>query len=267
MRMVEPDDTWWHGMLGALRGRFAETAEALEGDREDVNYIVCAFLSGRVGDEALASTQVWPGIPSTVADCWLAAGRLTDAEVAVAALLGYVEEHSKQQWTDERVRCDLLQAELSRRRGDLGQCHGALQRAAGWIRRSASQEHLCRLHLGRGRLAIDESQLDEAATILDEGLHVAEHCGFGALHLELLVARAELALHQRQPENALLFSRTALNGMAAETRMPPETADFDPGGLLLVGARHPACGHRFIASDAEECEHEALKSVAQSAHR
>lgn len=239
-RLVAPDDLWWLGMLGCLRGRLAEVVERLAGGHDDVILTVCQVLTGAADVRQLAAAPVWPGLPLTVADAWLALDRPAEAEAAASELARHVAGR-RGRWSDELARVDLTLAEVARRRGDTGRCGALLDKAGLWVLKSGSQEHLCQWNLLQGRLALDLGRHADAATALEQGTYTAEHCGFGLSHIDLRIESARLAL-------ALGEHRAA----AAHA------------GAALVDARDSRCGYLSGARRAEALLRQAEVAVDQS---
>ena len=258
-KLVEPDDAWWLGMLGCLRGRLRETAELLSDRRHDAIRVICEFLTGQVGAEALDAAPAWAGLPVTVADCCLAADMVEKAREQLAT---FGSETPKGQWSDEASRHDLLAAELARRDGDHVQSRSLLAKAEQWTVQSGSQEHLSLLHLGRARLAIDERRFETAEAVIREGLHIVEQCGFGLYHIELLIERARLELATDRAGQAASSARAARNGLTRAEREPPEVPDLDEHALVLLGADHPKVGFVWASARASRLLAQAQREQA-----
>jgi hypothetical protein len=241
VRHVDPDDDWWLGMLGCLRGRPAEVVELLGRNFDDAILIICMVLTGQAPPETLDEAPDWPGLPVSVAEAWLAADRPDRAWKAATRTRTHGE--FQQAWNDEAARVDLVLAEVARRDGELARCRAMLDKASQWIMKSGSQEHLCQLHLCEARLTIDQQNYREAETILRQGRLTAEHCRFGLLHIDLLIESARLALLEGRLQAALAASLSALNGITRDQQPQPEPGG-DPADLTLLGARHPLCGYR-----------------------
>ncbi|TMR11259.1 hypothetical protein ETD86_36355 [Nonomuraea turkmeniaca] len=227
-RLAEPGDLWWQGMLGCLEGRLNTVADLLQACHEDPILTICEVLTGRAEPETLGQAPHWPGLPISIADAWLAVGRPDEAAAAANAI-------PRDGWNDETARADLILAEVARRQGELGRCQARLDKTGQWVMRSGSQEHLCLLHLLRGRLAIDNGDLPRAATVLRQGIHVAQDCGFGLTHIELQLESARLALEAGDPLAARAHAQMALHGV----RRDDSIAATD-----LPGADHPDCRYQ-----------------------
>jgi Effector-associated domain 7 len=256
--LVDPDDVWWLGMIGCLRGRLAEVADLLSGNDDDAILLVCEVLTGQLEPEALYRAPRWPGLPITVAEAWLIVGRPDEATAAVEQLRH--EAPGAAEWNDEESRADLVLAEVARRTGDLSRCRALLDKASQWIIASGSQEHLCKLHIGEVRLALDETRLRDAATIIRQGLLAAEHCCFGLLHIDLLIEAARLALAECRFKAAANAALSALNGIGRD-QMPRSEPGGDPQDLALLGTLHPLCGYVWGTDRARR-----LYAAAQSQH-
>jgi hypothetical protein len=246
-RLVDPDDVWWLGMIGCLRGRLAEVAELLSGNDDDAILLVCEVLTGQANPQALRRAPEWPGLPISVAEAWLLVGRPDEAADAVTRLRRTAP--GGEEWNDEESRADLVLAEIARRTGRPGPCRALLDKAGQWIIASGSQEHMCQLHLGEARLALDEGDLRNGATIVRQGLLAAEHCGFGLVHIDLLIESARLALAERRFKAAATAALSALNGIGRD-QLPRSQPGDDPRDLTLLGALHPLCRYVWGADRA-----------------
>jgi hypothetical protein len=111
-------------------------------------------------------------------------------------------------WEGDRARIQLLLAEVARRQAEREECRRLLDAASQWVLRSGSVEHLCLWHLVRALAARDAGALSEARRAVDEGIHMARHCGLGLYHILLLNARAEIVL-RADPESAEHSAREA----------------------------------------------------------
>ncbi|MGH3252405.1 MAG: hypothetical protein ACRDOI_40185, partial [Trebonia sp.] len=248
-RRIDPDDDWWLGMLGCLRGRLAEVVTQLHGNAFDAILTICSVLTGGSPAESLASAQRWPGLPISIAEAWLMADR-PDRAAAEAAEIQKQGLYG-QAWNDEAARADLVLAEVARRSGELSRARATLDKASQWIMKSGSQEHLCLMHLYESRLSIDQHHYGAAGTMLRQGQLTAQHCGFGLLHIDLLIESARLALLEMRPQAAVAAAMSALNGIMRDQQVCAE-ADGDPSELALLGARHPLCRYRSGADRAVE---------------
>ncbi len=242
LSLIDPDDTWWLGMLGCLRGHLKEVTDLLASNRQDPIRTITEFLTGSTSIDALHALPRWDGLPITPADCFLQAGMVEYASAYVVASLTELAG-SKEGWTwhDEIARYDLIMAEIECRSANYTACRGLLEKATQWIVQSGSQEHLCRLHYGKARLAIDEGHFDLAKSMINEGLHIAEQCGFGLYGIELLIERSRLSILTRQISDATGSALAALNGVLKATREPATEPGLDESVLLIVGANHPKC--------------------------
>jgi hypothetical protein len=129
---------------------------------------------------------------------------------------GIVEPFYKEiGWEADRARCRLIQAEVARRQADGRRAYECLYDAARWILHSGSVEHLCLLHLMRSRVARGESDYVLAQQALDEGLHLARHCGLGLYHVDMLCEQAEVDLARGRAASAEVSAREALRRASA----------------------------------------------------
>jgi hypothetical protein len=253
-RHVDPDDDWWLGMLGCLRGRLVEVVTRLSGNTFDTILTVCSVLTGQIPADSLVTAPRWPGLPISAAEAWLIADRPDRA--ATEATEMQTRGSYGQAWNDEAARADLVLAEVARRNGELGRSRATLDKASQWIMKSGSQEHLCLMHLYESRLAIDQRDYRAAETVLRQGQLTAQHCGFGLVHIDLLIESARLALLEVRPQAAFVAAMSALNGVTRD-QQPCTEPGGDPAVLTLLGARHPLCGYRSGADRASAILQEA----------
>ena len=246
---VDPDDHWWLSMVACLRGRLRDVTKMLASNRQDPLRAVAEFLTGNTTLDTIERAPIWPGLPVTGADCYLAACQLPETERLVARTLEELKHAARgATWSDEVARFDLIKAEIERRRGNLRGARGLLEKATQWIVQSGSQEHLCALHLGKARLAIDEQDYQLGKTALEEGLHVAEQCGFGFYSIHLQIALARLLICTEDFAAALYAAMAARNGILRQTHKPPETSDVELEQLLVIGADHPNSQYAWAVS-------------------
>jgi len=263
--LIDPDDTWWLGMIGCLRSRFRETANLLAGNRDDPILAIARTLSGQERPDVLSSTPVWLGLPISPAECYIQAGRLDEAESYVRNYRATIEHEQRGYiWNDELARCDLTEAEIHRQRGELEECQRLVDQGMKWVLRSGSQEHLCLLSLARARLEASRGNTQSAEGMLGEGLHVAEQCGLGYYHIELLIEQADLALAKGQFSLVVDSCCTALNGMLRSTRGPAPIPNLDVQDLILLGANHPSCQYAWGAARASFLFGQALNLQGKS---
>jgi tetratricopeptide (TPR) repeat protein len=104
---------------------------------------------------------------------------------------------------DDLVRNQLVMAEVLRRRGQLKQSEELLTEASEWVLRAGSEEHLCLMHLLRGRLGLSANNLTAARSSLVEANQVAEDCGFSVLQALVANDLAKLSMAQGDMESAL----------------------------------------------------------------
>jgi hypothetical protein len=166
-----------------LQGRLPEVAA--EGD--SVRAATAWFLRGQATDRLPPDVM---GLTVPRIQLLLIAGRLRDAG-ELPRLDGLYKQIG---WEGDRARIQLLRAEVARRQTMRQECQRLLDAASQWILRSGSVEHLCLWHLVRARAARDADALTTARSAVDEGIHMARHCGLGLYHVLLLNARAEILL-------------------------------------------------------------------------
>jgi hypothetical protein len=166
-----------------LQGRLPEVAA--EGD--PVRTAIAWFLRGQATDRTPPDLM---GLTVPRIQLVLVAGRLGRAG-ELPRLDGLYKQIG---WEGDRARIQLLLAEVARRQAEQKECRRLLDAASQWVLRSGSVEHLCLWHLVRALAARDTGALSDARRAVDEGIHMARHCGLGLYHILLLNARAEIVL-------------------------------------------------------------------------
>lgn len=185
-----------------LQGRLPDAAA----EADPLRTPVALFLMGQL--RTLPGTALSSVVPRE--QCLLYLGRLDQIRSCRSTAV-----YEDMGWEGDRARCQLIRAEAARRQADHRFGQQCLDDAARWVLHSGSVEHLCLWHLVRGRLARSESDRAGAQRALDEGLHVARHCGLGLYHLELLCTQAEVCLAADNVAAAESAAREALERAAA----------------------------------------------------
>ena len=124
-------------------------------------------------------------------------------------------------YEDDRVRNMLALAEAHRMLGRLQQSHDVIDKASEWILQSASQEHLCTLHLVRAHLALDERNLDVARFAIAEGLVLTQEAQFKLYESLFLIAKSQ--------EHELRGERAEARFAAEEARRVAGDCHFEHG--------------------------------------
>jgi hypothetical protein len=187
-----------------LQGRLPQVAAAGDSTRTPI----AAFLMGKT--QALPPDQLAAAIPREQILLYL--GRLHQVRRSSNVLEGFYQTIG---WEGDRARSLVLLAEVARRQAEEDFCRKCLAAASAWILHSGSVEHLCLLHLVRARVARSEGELVGAERAVEEGLHVARHCGLGLYHIELLCEQAEIDLAREQAPAAEKAAREALRRASA----------------------------------------------------
>lgn len=144
-----------------------------------------------------------PDSPFPASTLHLYRGDLVEADRALAT------EGTKSIYEDDRIRTEFAQAEMYRLRGALDLARESLNKASQWALNSASQEHLCLMHLMRAKVALEDEALETAAGAIDEGLQIARESGFTIWLIELLNERALLLLKRKDYTQAEVIAREA----------------------------------------------------------
>jgi hypothetical protein len=181
-----------------LQGRLPHVAA----EQENTRTAVANFLMGKT--TSLPSQPLGCVIPRDQLLLYL--GRLS--KIQQSSLL---EDFYRQiGWEGDRTRCQLVLADAAWRQADIPLGRKYLEAASRWILHSGSVEHLCLMHLVRARLErLDESP-DAGYRAVEEGLHVARHCGLGLYLVELLCEQAEWFLDRSNAGEAEAVVREAL---------------------------------------------------------
>ncbi len=182
---------------------------AAEGD--STRSAAAAFLMGQTKDLPPA---VLGGVVPRVG-ILLYLGRLQQG-LRSAPLEGFYRDVG---WEGDRVRCQLLLAEVARRQAEPALCQKYLEAASAWVLHSGSVEHLCLLHLVRCRAARSSGEREAAQRAAIAGIHLARQCGLGLYLIELLCQQAELCLDRADSPAAEHLAAAALErAWAADCR-------------------------------------------------
>lgn len=160
----------------------------------------------------------------------------------------------------DRPKLVLILSDLARERGDLLDARMLLHEAYDWSLRRCAKEPLCWSALIRAKIELtafssqrsansvdSRVNLKRAALALEEGLHIARECSYGIYYIDLLLLRAQLALHEGRATDAERDVRVALDEGVhppAESGYPELLAATDPECLYVWGI---AEGHQLLA--------------------
>lgn len=201
------------------------------------------------------SLHSMPGVQYALTIAWL--GRVGEAIKLVEANQPLYDD---QYGGDNSLKTSviLLLADLNRQQGNLAASRKLLYEAHRWALERDAKEQLCCAELVRARIELSSfthkgsSNLAEAqaslvcaASALEDGLRIARECRFGIFHIDLLLVRAQLALHRGRVAEAERDVRAALNegsyAPAANSGFPELPVAKDPQCLYawgLVEGRH-----------------------------
>ncbi|MBI1333760.1 MAG: hypothetical protein GC165_12880 [Armatimonadetes bacterium] len=149
--------------------------EALRDDANETTRRAARYLlgeSGRVPDRMA-------DFPISAAHLHLLANSLDDAEAAAN------NEAKVALYQDDKSRAELALAEIDRRRSHLSDARRRLDRAAEWVLRSGSHEHLCLLFLFRGRMDLDLGDHKSALSTLQEAQTITLESQFRLVGVEV----------------------------------------------------------------------------------
>lgn len=160
-------------------------------------------------------------------------------------------------------KCNLLLADLAIERGDLTVACELLHQGHEWALQHDAKEPLCWSSLVRAKIELSAfsvqrtadqsdapSSLTRAKSALEDGLRIARDCGFGIYHIDLLLVRAQLALHEGRAADAERDVRVALD----EGVHPPEESGYPE----LLAATDPECLYAWGIAEGRHLLGEAL---------
>lgn len=244
----------WSGSVLLLQGYLMEIIK--EGIGWPVTQLAAAFLSGE-SRGAIERDELGWGEALIGADLHLLKG---DIKRARKKCSGSMRAYN----TPEKVRTNLVLAEIERISGNIPEAQAELDKVAPWILRSCSVEHLCFFHLITTRIMIDQKQYESADSESKEGLHLARRCSFGLYHIDFMNVRSGLFLTWAMEMRLQGFSQQAkdmlnsakqsaygaLNGILKKNEQPASSPDTPLDHLVAIGAQHPQCSYIWGAIEA-----------------
>jgi hypothetical protein len=242
--ILTEEDPIWAGSILCLLGRLPAV---MRGSYWNMAHVTAEFLSGR----SLAGLELFNvtwGEAMIAGELYLLRGDLKRARLSTT-----VSD------SPEHVKAILVAAEVERRSGELEKAEAELERAAPWVLRSASVEHLCFYHLIRARLMRDRKQFESADSETSEGIHLARTSKLGLAHIDLLNERARLFIERAKEEQAKgaaeraasyleeaeWCATTGLNGLLGDDATTAARPDLPLEELSMMGARHPECQYAW----------------------
>jgi tetratricopeptide (TPR) repeat protein len=208
-----------------------------------------------------AEQDVIPG-PSYMGRSFLLIGRAHEAERTAYEIKKICEA----QWTDGNPfspQCNLTLADLAQEKGDLFAAREWLREAHEWALQRDAKELLCwsalveakiELSLFNSRHPPDQVNarviLSRSAAALETGFRIARECGYGLYHIDLLLVRAQLVLHEGRAADAEQDVRVALD----EGVHPPAESGFPE----LLAATDPECLYAWGIAEGRHLLGEAL---------
>jgi tetratricopeptide (TPR) repeat protein len=160
--------------------------------------------------------------------------------------------------------CNLLLADLACERGDFSNARELQREAHRWASTCDAKEPLCWSALVLAKIELAEvtdphsgnhpttvrTNLFRAASALQEGLRIACDCGYGIYHIDLLLVRTRLALHEGRAADAERDVHVAL-----EEGVHPATDSAYPE---LFAASDPKCLYAWGVAEGRHLLGEAL---------
>ena len=249
----------YRGQAWALRGEceaaLGEFQDSLQWQREADGEIDRPLYSGRGIRQAVLLARLGQNEAAT---------RLTEANKKILL-------HDFGPQDNEVAPCNLILADLARERGELGGARELLGKAHEWAIARDAKEPLCWSALVGARIELSvfssglsdsgehrrreheaemKARLEQARSAIEEGLRIARDCGFGIFHIDLLLTRAQVALHEGSAADAERDVRVALD----EGVHPPA----DSGLPELLSATDEECGYAWGIAEGRHLLAEAL---------
>ena len=157
-------------------------------------------------------------------------------------------------------QCNVLLAELARRRGDLPEARERCGEAHQWAVARDAQVVLCWSSLAAAKIELSalggqqsaekDLLLERSKSALEDGLRIARNCGYGIHHIDLMLARAAVALHEGRADDALRDLDIACEG---GIHPAPES-----GQPKLLAANDRECGYTWGIAEGLHLRGEAL---------
>jgi tetratricopeptide (TPR) repeat protein len=283
LRLAErADDAWGrchsHAYRGHARGLRGKTDAALTDFRDALHWQHKA--EGKTDQPLYSNRGYWHTDMLARLGQYEEARRLTEANKSI--LLEFAGPRNYHE-----PLCNLVLADLARERGDPPGARKLLAEAHEWAIARDAKEPLCWSALVRARIelsafpgapgsalrfdssqlsasedrggegdAVVRSHLAAAKSAIEEGLRIARDCGFGIYHIDLLLLRAQVALHEGRADDAEHDIRVALD----EGVHPPD----DTGLPELLAANDKECGYAWGIAEGRQLLAEAhLLQAAQ----
>lgn len=165
-------------------------------------------------------------------------------------------------------KCNLLLADIACKQRKLRNARHILEEAHEWAIAHDARAVLCWSALIHSHIALESSKreakndqerdrfLKEASSSVEEGLHIAQDCGYGIYHIDLMLIRAQISLHQGDADSAIQNIRIAL-----DDGIHPKT---ESGLPVLLAANDPECGYAWGIAEGYHLRAEAyLLQAAQ----
>jgi tetratricopeptide (TPR) repeat protein len=266
--------------MGCLRAAWLHAQAALDerGSIDDkiLGLALAAQARFLMGDATLGARELegkhnrsWPtdgsGQPMFYPELWKSLamhriGRKDHAKTRMFDLLLATRLHGR---TLDEMRSSLALADFSIEENNLSEAQMLLDSAHQWALNSGVNDLLCWSSVVRAKTILAafnnqqisnqvdrESSFVRAFSVLEDGLRIARDCGYGVHHIDLLLVRAQLSLHEGRANNAERDVRVALD----EGIHPPAESGFPD----LLAATAPEC---FYAWGIAEGRHLLAESL------
>ena len=254
-----------------LRDRYSSHAHrgharALRGETDAALTDFRAALHGQHEHEGESDRPLWSGRGIWQSQLLIRLARHEEAARLTEANKSFLRENRGKQHQDI-PKCDFILADLAREGGDLPRARILLAEAHNWAIARDAKALLCWSALVRARIELSAavsshrsasenrgadaaSQIDQAKSAIEDGLRIARDCGYGIFHIDLLLLRAQTALHEGRAADADRDIRLALD----EGVHPP----VDSGLPELLAATDNECKYAWGIAEGRHLLADAL---------
>jgi tetratricopeptide (TPR) repeat protein len=201
-REEELDGYSWRGLIALERGKIVEAVE---------QFVRCrAVQNGIQKDKRILYSTRGFGFQRALLACSRPAQALAQADASR-------EIHESQAWQDSIARSQLAAAEALRQLRDLDAARARLAEVRKWASRANHHELLLGARLCASRVSLDEGDLIAARREAEDGMLLADMCGFGLFAIDFRNALAVSSVMEGDHANASNLATAALE-MARRVR-------------------------------------------------
>lgn len=244
-------DRMWVGAIRILQGRL-HTILSEDGCSYATTRSIASYLRGEINERSRVANLGW-GEPLSEALLACIARDLNAAKKFFEISAPAMSEIASSSLETDKAHLLLSWAEFLRLKGEPERALSELEKTNAWIFNSSSVEHLGLYHLIKGRIFLDLKNFRDAATEVFEGIHIAEKCKMGLLHIDLQNVMADWCIHKLQSQDEML-SKSAREELIAQAEKAINISFWGllpngecPGGeravseLVIMGSRQSEC--------------------------